>query len=229
MRGLIAGLRKIAFRFRHARLAGRFTRPDACSCLGFELVVSPGVLHPNYFPSSAFLARVLTGRDLRDRKVLDIGTGSGILALVAARNGADVTAVDINTAAVECARANVARNRVMKNVRVLPSDVFDALASSDRFDLIVSNPPFYDRDVRNDADRAFATGTDNDFFRRLAAGLESRLVPDGSLILIHSSDAPWGPIDRLFQGAGFLPTIVGGRRRIFETLTIYEISRIQRT
>jgi release factor glutamine methyltransferase len=229
MRGLIAGLRKIAFRVRHARLAGRFTRPDACSCLGFELVVAPGVLHPNYFPSSTFLARALAGLDLRDRKVLDIGTGSGILALVAARNGADLTAVDINATAVECSRANFARNGAMNNARVLRSDVFDALTASDRFDLIVSNPPFYDRAARSDADRAFATGPDNDFFRRLADGLDSRLVPGGSLILVHSSDAAWEPIESLFRDAGFTSTIVDRRRRVFETLTVYEVSRTQRT
>ena len=165
-----------------------------------------------------FLARVLTGRDLRDRKVLDIGTGSGILALVVARTGADVTAVDINATAVECARANVARNGVMNHVRVLRSDVFDALTASDRFDLIVSNPPFYDRAVRSDADRAFATGPDNEFFRRVAADLASRLVPGGSLILVHSSDAAWEPIECLFQEAGFAPALVDRRRRVFLSL-----------
>src|SRR5438094_10491788 len=78
---------------------------------GFRLNVGPTVFHPRYFLTSEFFASVIDGFDLKGKRVADVGTGTGVLALAAARAGADtVTAIDINPDAVlttaENARAN---------------------------------------------------------------------------------------------------------------------------
>jgi 16S rRNA G1207 methylase RsmC len=64
---------------------------------GFRLIVRPMVFHPRYFVTSAFFARFLLKLDLRGKRVADVGTGSGILALADAQAGAaSVLALDIN-------------------------------------------------------------------------------------------------------------------------------------
>ena len=71
-------------------------------------------------------------------RVLDMGTGSGVNAILAARGGAEVVGVDINPDAVSAARANAERNGVVGEFAV--SDVFSAVEG--RFDLVVIDPPF---------------------------------------------------------------------------------------
>ena len=74
--------------------------------------------------------------------VLDMGTGSGIAAIAAARRGARVVAVDISTEAVRCARINVLLNRVDDRVEIRCGDLFEPV-QGERFDLVLFNPPFY--------------------------------------------------------------------------------------
>lgn len=83
----------------------------------------------------------VTDRPLR---ILDVGTGSGAIAIALAKNlpEAEVTAVDISLPALEIARWNVEKHKLAERVTLLQSDLFDALDPSQSFDLIVSNPPY---------------------------------------------------------------------------------------
>lgn len=86
---------------------------------------------------------VLKKLALRPRRILDLCTGSGCLAVLAARAYplARVDAADISAEALAVARRNVARYRLEKRIRLVRSDLFDAL-QGERYDLIVSNPPY---------------------------------------------------------------------------------------
>lgn len=97
---------------------------------------------PVFGDENLLLVRAI--RNLAPRRVLDVGTGSGILALAAAAHcGADVTAIDINARAVAFAHDNVRRNWLGRSVRVVLADVCDrASCGSGDYDLVVSNPPF---------------------------------------------------------------------------------------
>jgi methylase of polypeptide subunit release factors len=95
------------------------------------------VLWPN--PTSKFLARFAVRR--HSRATLDLGTGSGILSLGASRYSDAVVATDLNERAVHCARFNVRLNDI-ENVEAVAGDCFAPVADR-RFDLILSNPPFF--------------------------------------------------------------------------------------
>src|ERR1700690_4059122 len=95
---------------------------------GFRLAIYPSVFHPKLFLTSEFFARFLTTIDLKGKHVADVGTGSGILALAAARAGATVVALDINPNAVNAAADNARSNGLGDRVTAVRSDLLSALA-----------------------------------------------------------------------------------------------------
>ena len=84
------------------------------------------------------IKRYLEEKDLQDKKALDMGTGSGILAVEMAENGAETTAADINPEALESAAEKAEKAGI--ELKLIQSDLFEEI--DERFDLIVFNPPY---------------------------------------------------------------------------------------
>ena len=152
-----------------------------------RLFTLPGVFRPR--SDSWMLARVLAGEGLpRGARVLDVCTGSGVLAITAARSGAHATAIDISRRAVLCARVNARLNGV--RVRALRGDLL-APVRGERFDAIVSNPPYLPGDAAppaRGAERAWEGGRDGRaLLDRLCAEAPRHLAPKGLLLVVHSS------------------------------------------
>jgi methylase of polypeptide subunit release factors len=122
---------------------------------GLDLVVFPGVFYPRYFGSSSILASFIEKLDLEDTTLLDMGTGSGVIGLRAARAGARVTSVDVNPSAVACARSNAVSNQI--ELEVMESDLFASLDGR-VFDSVVWNPPFFPKRASSLAEGAFHAG-----------------------------------------------------------------------
>ena len=109
---------------------------------GFRLIVRPMVFHPRYFLTSAFFARFLLNLDLSGKRVADVGTGSGILALAAAQAGAaSVLALDISPNAARAAVENAHVNGFGGSIRAIGSNLLSAVTSRPLFDVILSSPP----------------------------------------------------------------------------------------
>lgn len=122
--------------------------------------------------------------------VLDIGTGTGLVALMAAQRGAvSVTAVDIDADAVLQARQNAAASAWANKVEVICQDI--ATFNTDiRFDRIVCNPPFFRDSLRSpDAGRNTARHNDSLSFETLAQRAASLLAPGGRFCLVLPYDA----------------------------------------
>jgi len=147
-------------------------------------------------------------------RVLDLCTGSGAIALAAALHGADVTAVDVSRRSVLTVRLNALVNRA--RVRAVRGDLFAAVPG-ERFDVIVSNPPY----VPDDADelptrgarRAWDAGRDGRVvLDRICDEAAEHLSPGGVLLLVHSSVI--GEADTLarLRERGLVPSVLERRR-----------------
>jgi len=185
---------------------GRVDAPRTFDYLGLTLVVPPDVQPIN--PMSDLLGSAVLAEAGPGDRVLDMGTGSGVNAILAASRGADVVAVDINPHAVEAARANAERNGVADRVDVRLGDVFSTVDG--RFDLVVFDPPFRwfaPRDLREAAitDENYATLTA--FFRQVRGYLTDR----GRLLVFFGTSGDLGYLRGLADEAGFHTEAVATR------------------
>ena len=151
---------------------------------GVPFIVTPSVFNPKVPRTGEFLASLLdSSRVGRNFEVLDMGTGSGVCAMFAAKYARRVVAVDINPAAVRCAEINVLLNHLEHKIDVRHGDLFAAVPG-ERFDLILFNPPFLRGAPRDDRDRAWRS---SDVAERFAAGLRAQLNPSGFALVLLST------------------------------------------
>ncbi len=153
-----------------------------------RLLPLPGVFQP---PSDSYM---LADQLRRERlgpgvRVLDLCTGSGHLAVVAALTGATTVAIDVSRRAMLSVRLNARLNGV--RVTALRGDLFAPVAGR-RFDVIVSNPPYLPHPNEALPQRGLARAVDagqrgRAFLDRICAQVGEHLTPSGVLLLVHSS------------------------------------------
>jgi release factor glutamine methyltransferase len=174
-----------------------------------RVVAMPGVFRPD--GDSWLLAQALS-REPRTRggHVLDLCTGSGVLAIAAARSGAArVDAVDVSRRAVASARLNAALNGVSVNAR--RGDLLAPFAAR-RFDVIVSNPPYLPGDHElpgRGPERAWEGGRDGRvLIDRILREAPCHLNPGGRLLLVHSTVSGVDATLAGLRAAGLEPTVL---------------------
>jgi len=186
---------------------------------GLPLVVSPAVLIPR--PETEVVVEAALARLPRDAaaRVLDLGTGSGAIALAIAheRPRAQVLATDASPAALAVARDNASR-LALANVELVESDWYANVPQPWRggaFDLIASNPPYIaagdphlaEGDLRHEPPAALSPGGDGlDALRIIVAGAPARLAPGGTLVVEHGYDQGEA-VQALFRAAGFIDVV----------------------
>jgi len=188
---------------------------------GVPLIVLPEVFNPVVFRTGALLGRTVAALPAAapGSRALDLGTGSGVGAVFAARRGYQVVAADVNPEAVRCVRLNALLNGLEDRIEARRGDLFVPVAG-EAFDLILFNPPFFRGAPRDALDHAWR-GTD--VLERFAAGLPAALAPGGTLLLLLSTDGDGDTLLALLRDLGFTLDTAAERDFGNEVVTIHAV------
>ena len=182
-----------------------------------------------YLPrEDSFLLQSCIPKNLKGKTVLDIGTGSGIQAITAAKAGASVTAADVNPHALDVARGNALNNEV--NIQFIKSDLFSSVKG--KYDLIINNPPYLPEDEFDaivGPSRMYSGGkSGRKFIEKFISQVSKYLKPKGKILMVISSLTGEAEVLGLFQDYGFRPKVVARQKIPWESLLVIEASRSDR-
>lgn len=170
------------------------------------------------------LARNLNVKE--NDKVLDVGTGCGILAVLAAEKAAQVVAVDINPYAVACAKENAEKSGVAEKIDIRLSCLFEKITHGEKFDLILFNAPYLpvgQDEGKSWIEKAWAAGdTGRKLIDNFIHDVSNHLGEDGRILLVQSSLSGNKKTLKLFSKHKLRASIVDEEKVPFEKIVIIE-------
>jgi release factor glutamine methyltransferase len=199
-------------------------KPRRYSYKGIFMVVEPGVFHPAFFFSTKLLLKQIETMELHDKTFLELGAGTGLIAIYAATKGARVTASDISKNAIRSVEHNASLNRV--HVKVHCSDLFDALPLQ-WFDVIVINPPYYKKNPLQESDYAWYCGEHGEYFKKLFSGLGKYIGTNSKTWMVLSDECDITMVKSHAEENGFALNVVFEKKKYWETNYIFEIHKIE--
>ena len=119
------------------------------------VLVHPEIFPPQFTLSTKLLLKFIKPLDFTNKKVLELGCGSGIISLYCAKKGAEVTASDINKKALESLKLSSKNNNL--NINIVYSDLFENIVQN-TYDYIIINPPYYPKTPTNNKEKAWYCG-----------------------------------------------------------------------
>lgn len=159
------------------------SKPRDVKYNNITITVLPDVFHPGLFHSTKIVLDFLSTQNIKGRKFLELGCGSGLISVYASQKGAVVTASDINTKAIENVLLNATRNQV--EVEVIHSDLFTKMPDI-KWDWIIINPPYYPADPTNEAEFAWYCGQEHQYFENLFKSLSKYSDSKSHVLMILS-------------------------------------------
>jgi release factor glutamine methyltransferase len=166
------------------KLAKVYTRKEReYSYNNISVKVLPGVFHPGLFISTKVLLNFVNTLKFEGNSFLELGAGTGIISILAAKKGASVFASDISGKAVQNIELNAAKNNVQINI--FTSDLFKNIPYM-QFDYIIINPPYYSRDPGEEEEYAWFCGSNFEYFKSLFNSLSNYIGKDSKVFMILS-------------------------------------------
>lgn len=187
-----------------------------------KLTVKKGVFHPAFFFSTKFLLNELTQYDLDGKTFLELGAGSGLISIYAAKRGAVVAASDINESAITGLNENFKFNIQHSTFVILKSDLFDSIPQQ-TFDYIIINPPYYPKHPKNDSERAWYCGENFEYFEKMFSQLKNYLQPNSIVLISLSEDCNLNRISKIALKNNYRFEVVKKQRIMWELNFIYQI------
>lgn len=186
-----------------------------------RLDIAPQVFHPGFFFSTQLLLQYINTLQLDKKDFLELGCGSGLIAIAAAKKGAVVTATDINTIAVEALKKNTAKNNVA--IKIIASDLFINIPPQ-QFDIIAINPPYYKKQPVTAADHAWYCGEDGEYFSSLFKTLGNYIHNNSQILMALFNGCDMDMINTFAAKNNFVLTCVHRKKNMLEENFIFKIT-----
>lgn len=192
--------------------------PHKVLVMGRTYEVSDNVFNPKFYYTSEFMARhiIVSPQD----SVLDVGTGSGILAITAGQRASSVVAVDINPEAVSFARRNVKAHGLEEVITVMEGDLFSPLEPRHGFNVILFTPPYLEGKPDTVFDQSLFDH-DKELIKRFFKEAKRYLKPGGYVQMLYSSIADPEKALKITADLGWNHKLVASQKTGTEKFFIY--------
>jgi release factor glutamine methyltransferase len=187
---------------------------------GIRLRVSPAVFHPGFFSSTQLLLKSIQRLSLAKKKFLELGAGSGLISVYAAKQDALVSASDISTDAV----GNLSYNFSTNNIKgtIFKSDLFKEIPRQ-VFDIIAINPPYYKKAPVTNQDYAWYCGENGEYFSGLFKDLKKFTDGNSIVLMVLCDGCDIEMINNISLLHGYILNCIYTRTNLLEKNFIYQI------
>jgi release factor glutamine methyltransferase len=195
---------------------------------GLDIVVYPGVFHPQYFFSTNFFLDYIYDIEFRKKSFCEVGCGSGIISLLAFRNGARVKSFDISQTAVKNALENYSMNfndRNHPDFSMVKSDLFDKISPRE-FDYIYINPPYFFKEPKSVEQKAWYCGKEGEYYKKLFYQLPDYSGPATEILMVLSDNCDLKRIEKIAENFGYGLEIVQKTKIKWEWNFLFRLRKI---
>jgi release factor glutamine methyltransferase len=210
MKGLI---KKIIHPFYKRYHFWHHRKPRKSHYKNVHTIVQPSVFSPINTISTKVFLDFIDKLELKNKTVLELGCGSGIISIFSASKNGKVTATDINEIAID-SLSKAAMSQGL-SIKTLISDLFKNIDTSN-FDYIFINPPYYPRKPKNTIEKAWFCGENFEYFQELFTQLPSRLSNNTNCFMILSEDCELDSIKK-----------IASKKNLFFDLTLKKTIRLE--
>lgn len=184
-----------------------------------ELKLFPKVFSPLFTLSTKILLKFIDGLDIKNKKFLELGAGSGIISFFASSEGAYVTASEIAEPALDGLYYN--NKKLDANITIIESNLFDKLDQV--YDIIIINPPYYPKEPKNDEEIAWFCGSNFEYFNKLFSSIHQVVDSNTQTYMILSEDCNLDAIKSIADKNGYVFKLVFQKIKWFEKNFIFKI------
>jgi len=220
--------RKLSTRFYKPILANYLKKTRIFQHHPFTLTIFPGVFHPQFFYSTKFLLQYLNQINFKQKKVIEVGAGNGLIAFNIAISANKVIALELSKIAIKGLLYNQQNNQnvLPPNVlQIIESNLFQAL-NPQVFDYIIVNPPYYPNKVNNEIELAWNCGEEFEYFTDFFTQARNFMNQNSMIIMVLSSQSNLNKISQIALNIGFNMHLKSIKKFLIEDNFIFECKLI---